>query len=277
MQNPYLKVIEEFSKPENTRIAFEKTSPKGWRSYFERERKVLPRQLVVEIGCSFGVFLSEVAQKNPNCGFVGIDWKFKAIAKAATRAHRVKIDNLALVRMNAQEIDRYFDPGEIDELWIFFPDPWAKSSQKKHRLLNPDFFKKVHSLLSNDGKVYFKTDHPGYFQSVLKSFGYPVPEISHLYEAQNPNKNLSLEPKSRILRQVKVRRTEELDLIKVDSILSKLFSVENVSTDYLRSKNEGLMFSEVKTSFEKRFNEQELPIYFIEFKKQKTPPYTAPR
>jgi len=66
----------------------------------------------------------------------------------------------------AQNIDKIFTENEISETYIFFPDPWPKDRHKKHRLLQANFLKNLFNITKSGWKLYFKSDHREYFDSV---------------------------------------------------------------------------------------------------------------
>ena len=51
-----------------------------------------------------------------------------------------------------------FAEGEIDELWITFPDPQLKTRRAKKRLTSPLFLEYYARLLRPDGMINLKTD-----------------------------------------------------------------------------------------------------------------------
>ena len=77
--------------------------------------------------------------------------------------------NVLLLKEKGEYLEEYLGKNSIDKLHVNFPDPWAKKSQKKHRLLNPDFFNKITTLLRSKGDFIFKTDHQEYFQTIIET------------------------------------------------------------------------------------------------------------
>jgi tRNA (guanine-N7-)-methyltransferase len=59
-----------------------------------------------------------------------------------------------------------FGPGEVDALYLYFPDPWPKKAQKKNRFLNERRLRDIHGILKPGGVFHIKTDHPGYFEAM---------------------------------------------------------------------------------------------------------------
>jgi len=140
-----------------------------WRSRFPDAMNLFdvshakPRPLHVEIGCNGGHVILEWAARNPSEAYVGLDWKFKQIHRGAEKALKRSIANLVFFRAHAERIRFMFGPGEIDRLYLFFPDPWPKKSQWKNRTVNPANLATLAGLVKPGGIFHIKTDHEGYF------------------------------------------------------------------------------------------------------------------
>jgi tRNA (guanine-N7-)-methyltransferase len=268
--NPYSARLRDFSS-----FAFneqEADSNRGcWKEFFQKRGVRAPRALILEIGCSNAEFLSELAAENADCAFVGLDWKFKVLFKGAQKVDRAKLLNVALLRARAQDLSKIFAESELDEVWIFFPDPWAKPSQLKHRLIRESFLIELHKLLKPGGKIYFKTDHPGYFQWVLSIFGLPIPELADYGMAAETSAK-GIQERSYRAKQVLVRKphASQDELPAVSEAAKRAYRVERHSTRYWDEKSglppEGLraMFATKQTLFEKGFVRDQLPIYYVE-------------
>ena len=76
-------------------------------------------------------------------------------AKAAVKEG---ISNVAFLRTNIELIDRFFEAGEVSEIWITFPDPQMKKVRK--RLTSTRFLELYRNILVADGIVHLKTDSP---------------------------------------------------------------------------------------------------------------------
>ena len=122
------------------------------------------RPLHVEIGCNAGHVSLEWAKQNPQTSFVGIDWKFKPIFRAAEKASKREIENLLFFRAHAERLPFMFAPGEIDFLALYFPDPWPKKAHWKNRFFTAQRLRAIRPLIADNGTFHIKTDHPGYFE-----------------------------------------------------------------------------------------------------------------
>jgi tRNA (guanine-N7-)-methyltransferase len=157
-KNPYWKKLAQFPG-----LAYgdnESEMHRGqWRSLFPTPVS----ELRVEIGCNAGHVVVEWARQNPGIGFIGIDWKIKAIHRAAEKAQFRGLKNLIFLWAHAGRLDRIFAPGEIDFLALYFPDPWPKKAHWKHRFVTPERLRMISRLMAPNGTFHIKTDHAGYF------------------------------------------------------------------------------------------------------------------
>ena len=56
--------------------------------------------------------------------------------------------------------------GSVDELWVFFPDPWAKERHKKRRLVSKRFMKIAARALRPGGVLRLATDWEDYAEQM---------------------------------------------------------------------------------------------------------------
>ena len=133
--------------------------------------------LVLELGCGRGEYSVALAQKFPDRNFVGIDIKGARFWRGAKTAIESEIPNVAFIRTQIELVDCIFDKGEVDEIWITFPDPQIKYKRTKHRMTTEPFLKRYKTVLKEDGVVNLKTDSEfmhGYTLGVLHGAGHEV-------------------------------------------------------------------------------------------------------
>jgi tRNA (guanine-N7-)-methyltransferase len=167
-----------------------------WREQFKATKDLPNRpRLHVEIGCNAGHVSLEWAKQNPNELFIGIDYKFKVIYWFAEKIFKNELKNAIAFRANAERLTFMFAEKEIDQLHMFFPDPWPKKAQMKNRTASAEWLRTIAPLLSADGIFHLKTDHAGYFEFILEELTkvtdiFEVIETTKDLHAGNPNAHL---------------------------------------------------------------------------------------
>lgn len=114
--------------------------------------------IVLELGCGKGEYTVGLGRRMPDKNFIGFDIKGARIWSGATAAMREGLKNVAFVRTSIELLELFFAPGEVDEIWITFPDPQMKKVNK--RLTGTRFMEMYRRLLAPDGIVHLKTDSP---------------------------------------------------------------------------------------------------------------------
>ncbi len=175
-----------------------------WAEFFKNDHPI-----VLELGCGKGEYTVGLAERFPHKNFIGIDIKGARFWRGAKTALENKLENVAFLRTQIELIDLLFSEGEVDEIWITFPDPQIKYKRTKHRLTNATFLQKYGNILKPQGIVHLKTDSEfmhGYTLGLLhgqkcevlyanhdvyKNQGAPdeVVEIQTFYENQYLEKN----------------------------------------------------------------------------------------
>jgi len=132
------------------------------REWFGNERPI-----IVELGCGKGEYTVGLAEKFPEKNFIGIDIKGARLWKGARESYHRNIANAAFLRTRIEFIESFFAPGEIDEIWITFPDPQPKRKREKKRLPGPVFLNIYRRILKDNGIIHLKTDNRELFDYAL--------------------------------------------------------------------------------------------------------------
>lgn len=149
-----------------------------WNSDFFKNN----HPIIVELGCGKGEYTVELGKKYPNKNFIGIDIKGARFWRGAKTAFEENMNNIAFVRTQIELIEHIFAEGEIDEIWITFPDPQIKYKRTKHRLTNSAFLKRYKKVLNPEGIINLKTDSEfmhGYTLGLLHGEGHEVLYANH--------------------------------------------------------------------------------------------------
>lgn len=122
----------------------------------------------VEIGTGYGEFMMEYSQQNPHVNFIGLDHRFKRSFSVAKKLDRLEHKNFRYLRARGERLEYMFAENEVQSVFYFFPDPWPKKRHNKKRLFQKPFLDACHKILKNNGTLFIKTDHDGYFEWMLE-------------------------------------------------------------------------------------------------------------
>lgn len=138
------------------------------------------RPIVLELACGRGEYTLGLARQNPERNFIGVDIKGARIWKGAKIALTQSIDNAAFLRTRIEQIALFFDPGEVSEIWITFPDPFLKKGKANRRLTAPRFLREYGKILKKEGLIHLKTDSPELYDFTMETLT-ETPRIEVLY------------------------------------------------------------------------------------------------
>ena len=139
------------------------------------------RPIVLELGCGKGEYTVALAERNPECNYIGIDIKGARMWRGAKTATERNMPNVGFVRTRIEFINSFFAAGEVAEIWITFPDPQLKTRRAKKRLTSPLFLERYARMLKPEGAINLKTDSQhlyNYTNAVIEHYGLPC-EVSN--------------------------------------------------------------------------------------------------
>lgn len=171
--------FENVIQPKRDELLADEFALKGqWRSSFFKN----DNPIVLELGCGKGEYTLALAQRNSQKNFIGIDIKGARFWRGAKTALGDNMNNVGFLRIQIELLTQCFAPGEIDEIWITFPDPQIKYKRTKHRLTNLEFLQKYQQVLAPGGLVHLKTDSEfmhGYTLGLLHGLGQEIHFAQH--------------------------------------------------------------------------------------------------
>lgn len=140
--------------------------------------------LIVELGCGKGEYTIGLSRLFPNRNFIGIDIKGDRIWVGSKTAEDEELKNVAFLRTQLLYFEKFFDEGEISEIWLTFPDPRPRDRDEKRRLTFPRYLQLYKSALKKDGWFRFKTDNTPLFDYTLEVLQdrFPVRNLSYTHD-----------------------------------------------------------------------------------------------
>ncbi len=124
-----------------------------WKEFFQNDNPI-----IVELGCGKGEYTVGLGERFPEKNFIGIDIKGARMWTGAKESNEKGMNNVAFLRTEIELLHHFFAQGEIDEIWITFPDPQMKKVNK--RLTSSRFIGLYLQSLAPKGIIHLKTDSP---------------------------------------------------------------------------------------------------------------------
>ena len=160
---------------EALRIAEPAALKGNWRS-LKRDAAAL----WVEVGCGKGKFTAETAEANPDVLLIAVERCREAMVVAMEKAQAMGLTNVYYIDMDVASIEDIFAAGEIDRLFINFPDPWPRKKNAKRRLTHRGFLDKYCRVVRTGGEIHFKTDNAPLFEFSVEEFAACGLEVKNL-------------------------------------------------------------------------------------------------
>lgn len=152
--------------------------------------------LVLELACGKGEYTVEMARLFPKKNFIGIDYKGNRIWRGAKTALDEAVNNVAFLRIQIENIEAYFEPREVSEMWITFPDPQPQVSREKKRLTSSRFLVNYRNILQPGGFIHLKTDNDNLYAYTLAKIAEHNLKLhiatDNLYESEYADEILSI-------------------------------------------------------------------------------------
>jgi tRNA (guanine-N7-)-methyltransferase len=120
-------------------------------------------ELIVEIGPGTGESLIPMAQARPLANVLAFEVYEPAIARMLAQLVKAGLDNVRIIEADAvAAMQHLVSVRSVDEIWLFFPDPWHKARHRKRRLLTPEFAALLASRMKPGGIWRIATDWADY-------------------------------------------------------------------------------------------------------------------
>ena len=135
-----------------------------WHEYFQNNNHI-----TLELACGKGEYSVNLGRQHKDRNFIGVDIKGNRIFIGAKTALEEGLKNVAFMRAQIGQITRYFDPGEVTDIWIIFPDPFLREGKTKNRLTHPRFLSLYQQILKPGARIHLKTDSKELYDFTLET------------------------------------------------------------------------------------------------------------
>jgi tRNA (guanine-N7-)-methyltransferase len=119
---------------------------------------------VLEIGFGGGEHLAHQAALHPETSYLGAEPYLNGVAKILTEITTRDLKNLRIHYGDARMLLEILPPESFDRVYLLYPDPWPKKSQKKRRFVNPENLSQFARILKPQGQFWFASDIDDYVE-----------------------------------------------------------------------------------------------------------------
>jgi tRNA (guanine-N7-)-methyltransferase len=135
---------------------------------------------VLEIGFGNGDTLVELAAAAPGTDFIGVEVHPPGVGHCLLEIESRGLRNVRVIAHDAVEVlAQQVAPASLDEVLLYFPDPWPKKRHHKRRIVQPEFAALVADRLKPGGSFKLATDWEPYAAWMLEVLG-ASPELENV-------------------------------------------------------------------------------------------------
>jgi len=146
------------------RYGVEPTPPFDAERVFGRSGPV-----VLEIGCGNGEATVAMARAEPDRDVLAIETHVAGVASLLRRVEEWGLMNVRVLEADALLwLRQACTPAVLDEVRVFFPDPWSKARHAKRRMVVPAFADLVADRLHVGGRLHVATDCVSYAEQATE-------------------------------------------------------------------------------------------------------------
>lgn len=123
------------------------------------------RRVALEIGFGMGEATHAMAVADPDTGILAVDVHTPGVLRLLRLVHDEDLPNVRVAHEDAVALlAERLPPASLDEIRVYFPDPWPKARHHKRRLVQPAVVALLASRLRVGGVLHLATDVPQYAQ-----------------------------------------------------------------------------------------------------------------
>ena len=162
-----------------------------------RESLAQEGPLYLELGSGKGHFIVTRAGACPDQGFIAVEANDNIMVRILEKAEAAGSTNLLVLPHRARDLTLWFEEGELDGLFIFFPDPWPKLRHARRRLTHRSMLAQYRQICKPGATLDFATDKEALFrftlaearacglalEPLLEENGYPLTEYEEKFRA----------------------------------------------------------------------------------------------
>ena len=169
----------------------------------------------IEIGFGDGEVLLQLALRNPDTGYLGIEVYRPGVGKCLIGLNEMELKNVRVSTSDVRDVLlQQLTPGSLNEVFILFPDPWPKKCHHKRRLISPEFINLCANRMAAGATLCFATDSENYAEHALSQLT-ASNEFENIERRGGFYSGESIRPQTRYERKALARGEKIYDLLFV--------------------------------------------------------------
>lgn len=151
----------------------------------------------LEVGCGNGLFIAELAKRDPEVNFLAVEVCTNVVLTAMERVMRENIPNVRFLNIPAEILACFIPEKSIRKIYLNFSTPLPEKSREKQRLTSSRFLNIYKVLLVEGGAIEQKTDSAFFFDYSLERYaenGFAVKDVTRdLHNSEWAKENIVTE------------------------------------------------------------------------------------
>ena len=128
--------------------------------------------LVLEVGSGMGEATAAMAAADPGRDVLAVEVHTPGLGNLLRLIESAGLQNVRVLEADARDVLRdLLGADSLDEVRVFFPDPWPKARHAKRRLVTTEFADLVAARLRPGGRLHVATDWDAYAEQVVQVLG----------------------------------------------------------------------------------------------------------